>query len=232
MNTKITKLNQIVLKSHQQPNQYVTLALKINHYVKNYSQGLDFGSGSGFLANNLININTGLKIDCVEIDKKLRDQTSKQFNVYKDIKDCKKKYEFIYSSNVLEHIKDDNEIIKEISNSLKKNGLLVLHLPAHQYLYSSFDKDVGHYRRYSKKGVTKLLSDTYEIKYIEYEDFVGYLISLCLKALNSVGINLKSYNQSLNNYDKYLYPLNKIFRKMLLQKFIGKNIFVVAEKII
>ena len=50
--------------------------------------------------------------------------------------------------NVLEHIEKDKE---EINNSLKilnKNGMLIILVPAHQKLFSKFDKEIGHFRRY------------------------------------------------------------------------------------
>ena len=50
--------------------------------------------------------------------------------------------------NVLEHIEKDEE---EINNSLKilnKNGMLIILVPAHQKLFSKFDKEIGHFRRY------------------------------------------------------------------------------------
>ena len=37
------------------------------------------------------------------------------FNVYKDAKSLQRKYNFIYSSNVLEHISDDIETLKNLN---------------------------------------------------------------------------------------------------------------------
>ena len=59
--------------------------------------------------------------------------------------------DFVFSSNVLEHIKDDIEVLKAIRNKLSDNGELYLYLPAHMILMSRIDEVVGHYRRYSKK---------------------------------------------------------------------------------
>ena len=57
-------------------------------------------------------------------------------------------FDSIMYMNVLEHIEKDKE---EINNSLKilnKNGMLIILVPAHQKLFSKFDKEIGHFRRY------------------------------------------------------------------------------------
>ena len=71
--------------------------------------------------------------------------------VFNDINKTKDQYDFIYSSNVLEHIYDDVKSLKQLESKLTKNGTLVLYLPAFQILYSDLDRSVGHFRRYSKK---------------------------------------------------------------------------------
>lgn len=43
---------------------------------------------------------------------------------------------------------------------LNNRGKLILLVPAHQLLYGDFDKEIGHYRRYSKNEVRKLLNDS------------------------------------------------------------------------
>lgn len=59
------------------------------------------------------------------------------------------------SLDVLEHIEDDEKFLKEIFRILKPGGKLVLTVPAYQFLFSSFDEEVGHYRRYTLRGLSK-----------------------------------------------------------------------------
>ena len=51
--------------------------------------------------------------------------------------------------NVLEHIRDHVKEINFAIKKLNKNGFLIILVPAHQKLFTKFDKAVGHYRRYS-----------------------------------------------------------------------------------
>jgi len=57
--------------------------------------------------------------------------------------------------DVIEHVADDVNILKNIHSVLKPEGLMILSVPAHSFLYSSWDKALGHYRRYSKHGLVE-----------------------------------------------------------------------------
>ncbi len=60
--------------------------------------------------------------------------------------------------NVLEHIQDDSLALTHMKKILKKEGKILLIVPAFQKLYGSLDALVGHFRRYNKKSMKKLLS--------------------------------------------------------------------------
>ena len=53
-------------------------------------------------------------------------------------------------ANVLEHIEDDIEALRHIRDSLQPNGTVILLVPAHESLYSNFDRAIGHFRRYRR----------------------------------------------------------------------------------
>lgn len=65
------------------------------------------------------------------------------FSYKKPIFDC------IYSSNVMEHIEDDTAILAHADRILKPGGRFVAFVPAGPWLYSDFDRKIGHLRRYS-----------------------------------------------------------------------------------
>lgn len=62
--------------------------------------------------------------------------------------------------DVLEHLENPNEVLDEIYRVLEPGGLLVTSVPAHQWLFSDFDKSIGHFRRYSRKGIVSTLEDS------------------------------------------------------------------------
>ncbi len=69
-------------------------------------------------------------------------------------------FDTVVCLNVLEHIEDDRFSLSEIRRVLAQNGTLALLVPAHQVLYGEFDRAVGHYRRYEKKQLQRLLEET------------------------------------------------------------------------
>lgn len=68
-----------------------------------------------------------------------------------------KKFDTLICLNVLEHINDDQKALKNMHNLLNKGGKLVLLVPAHKILYSEFDKELGHFRRYDLDVTKKKL---------------------------------------------------------------------------
>ncbi|MFH1541153.1 MAG: class I SAM-dependent methyltransferase [Elusimicrobiota bacterium] len=68
-------------------------------------------------------------------------------------------YNTIISSNVLEHIQNDVAALRNMNKVLKDGGVLILLVPACRFLFSNLDKNVGHYRRYSKLEIKNKLED-------------------------------------------------------------------------
>lgn len=76
-------------------------------------------------------------------------------------------YDLVVAFDVLEHIKDDSCAIREIARVLKPNGVFIFTVPAFQSIYHRHDKQLGHFRRYSKKTLRKLIehSFSYDLGY-------------------------------------------------------------------
>lgn len=67
------------------------------------------------------------------------------------------KFDLIIISDVLEHIPNDLQTLNEITRLLKKNGQVVITVPAIAWLYSSHDAALQHLRRYSEKRLKQVL---------------------------------------------------------------------------
>lgn len=86
--------------------------------------------------------------------------------------------------NVLEHIQDDDAVLRELGACLKPGGRLILWVPAFQSLYSDFDRKIGHYRRYTKIRLREqLLRAGYDVPEIRYHNTAGALAWLVLARL-------------------------------------------------
>ncbi len=190
---------------------------------------LEFGAGIGTLAV-LWAEKTGKKPDCFEIDQTQREMLCQRgFSSYSDFSELPKIYEGIYTSNVLEHIENDLQALKNLSSILKPGGILVIYVPAFQCLYSVMDQALGHYRRYNKKELLeKLAQANYEIVYSSYSDSVGFFASIFLKFKKS--LSTTEERKIFAIYDRFIYPLSKILDRLGFQYLFGKNLFVVAKK--
>jgi len=71
--------------------------------------------------------------------------------------------------DVLEHIEDDRQFLTDLGRSLTPQGRLYLTVPAYSWLWSEHDERVGHYRRYTRARICRLLRETgYEVEYAAY----------------------------------------------------------------
>ena len=69
------------------------------------------------------------------------------------------KFDTIICMNVLEHIKEDLSALRHMLGLLNPSGTLFLLVPAHQFLFSQYDIENGHYRRYSKSHLQRLVTE-------------------------------------------------------------------------
>ena len=68
-------------------------------------------------------------------------------------------FDSILLVNVLEHIDDDRGAVARLRRGLTTGGRLIVYLPAFELLYSRFDRDLGHHRRYRKGPLGALLEE-------------------------------------------------------------------------
>jgi FkbM family methyltransferase len=133
---------------------------------------------------------------------------------------------FIYI-NVFEHIEDDLAELQKIKSLLKKNGYVIIFVPALQGLYSDLDKSIGHYRRYTKKSLRQLCDAAgLEVVDLEYRDMIG-TVSWWLSF-----VVLKSTKLSpslVKTYDKFFIPVIRSVESRLRVPF-GKNLLLIAKK--
>ncbi len=208
-----------------------TIVKLISRHLKGKKKILEFGAGIGTLARLYYQQNR-IMPDCIEIDKSLRSILSNQnLKTFKFI--GTRKYNGIYSSNVLEHIQNDAEILTKLYSSLYDNGILVLYLPAFNCLFSELDASVGHYRRYEKNEIiNKLRNSNFRVISFQYVDSLGFFATFAIKFLGykKGRVNGLASASSYNFYDKYIFPLSIFLDRVGLKFLFGKNILVVAKK--
>lgn len=85
--------------------------------------------------------------------------------------------------DVLEHIENDKEELARAAARLKPGGTLVVLCPAHQALYTTFDRVIGHYRRYNKAMFRAAAPSNMVQEKLIYLDSVGLMLSAANRLL-------------------------------------------------
>jgi glycosyltransferase involved in cell wall biosynthesis len=67
------------------------------------------------------------------------------------------RFDTVVANNLLEHISDDVNLVQRVARILLPGGRLILVVPAHPRLFGAFDKAAGHYRRYRRADLRKLV---------------------------------------------------------------------------
>jgi len=198
---------------------------------ENNGKFLEFGAGTGFLAQ-IFRDTFGISPDCVELDPVLAKlNNDRGFKSFRFLKDTKQDYAAIYTSNVLEHIEDDTSVLSELFASLVAGGRLAIYVPAHSFLFTQMDKDVGHVRRYSRKELKKkVLSAGFKIESLSYADSLGFFATILVKIVGYRGTAGLGSPKSLLMYDQYIYPLSKFLDGVGLRFIVGKNLLLTASK--
>jgi len=119
-----------------------------------------------------------------------------------------KKYDVICAMDVLEHIENDQVFLNVLLGMLKPGGVLLLTVPAFQFLFSLHDLHLKHFRRYHRGHVAYLIDDPKRVTILEsFYFFHSLLYVRILEKLGQFFFNLvpqkknsKSIHQSVSNW--------------------------------
>ena len=91
----------------------------------------------------------------------------------------KEEFDLIGAFDVLEHIKEDDQVLASLYRACKPGGGVLLTVPQHQWLWSVADEKACHQRRYHSDILNQKLSDAgFEV--IRTTSFVSLLLPLMM----------------------------------------------------
>lgn len=137
--------------------------------------------------------------------------------------------------DVLEHVQNDVKALLKIHDILKPEGLLVITVPAYQWLFGNHDKQLEHFRRYSMKGLIKLIKGAgFSVTYKSYFNFLLFPVAVIMRILNNFNKKLipLGTNKPNDRINKLLYKVFKQEAKIIPRFKIpfGLSIIVVLRK--
>jgi len=135
-------------------------------------------------------------------------------------------YDAIIYVDVLEHIVEDRSELARASRLLRSQGRILVLAPAHQWLYTSFDRAIGHARRYDKTTLSACTPEDCCLERLVYLDSVGMLASLGNRLF--LHQSAPGLNQILF-WDRFLVPFSRFIDPVTFHM-IGKSILGIWKK--
>lgn len=130
--------------------------------------------------------------------------------------------------NVMEHIADDEAELAAVHRALEENGKALIFVPAFNWLYGKLDKEIGHFRRYTKSELEdKCRRANFKVVHSTYFDLLGIAPWwVKYRLLQSTTVSARA----VQTYDRYVVPVAERLESVMSVP-LGKNVLLVAQKI-
>ena len=144
-------------------------------------------------------------------------------------------FDVTFSVHVMEHVEDHVSFVRQQLDLLRPGGRLIILVPALQFLYSTLDKNIGHFRRYNKSSLRAVFKGMpVRIDKLFYSNFLGVIGSLYFSRIRKVEY------QSSESERKRFFKVYQIFSQFFVpvievaERFvpvpIGLNLTLIATK--
>jgi len=143
-------------------------------------------------------------------------------------------FDLIMALDLIEHVKQDTNALKEFNRILKNNGYILITVPAFEFLFDIHDKLADHKRRYTtKKLKLKLKSTGFKIIKISYYNTFLFIPIIILKLFKKITGSNQDHIQKENFILNYLCKIIFSSEFFILKYFnfpFGVSIICLAQK--
>lgn len=143
-------------------------------------------------------------------------------------------FDVITLLDVLEHVQD-KKTVKEAYRLLKPDGVLIITVPAYPWMWSRWDEELFHHRRYTKSSLLSLFPN-FKIQKISYFNSFLLLPAFFVRAIKTTIYKNKPYPSDFSHSSPLLTPiirLQSFFENRLLEFTtipFGLSLLLVARK--
>jgi SAM-dependent methyltransferase len=143
-------------------------------------------------------------------------------------------FDCVVTADVLYHLQEDTLALKEIARVLKPEGILLINLPAHAWLWSYHDDAVAGLRRYNRKGLSLKLRDAgFEIQFCSHWNTLLlpliYIRRKLLPAPES-GSDVKAYSPLVEWLGRKALASEQFVLSLGIALPLGSSVIAVARK--
>jgi SAM-dependent methyltransferase len=197
---------------------------------------LEIGCGLGNFTRHLLDRELVIGIDvepaCVEAWRSAFPESANLMGFAMDVLDSafldlkRHQPDTIVCLNVLEHIEEDKRALEQMHAVLPPGGRALLIVPAFESLYGPIDRNLGHFRRYSKENLRRLSESVgfrTMARFFNAAGLVGWWVNAKI---------LKRTEQSQSQirwFDRMIVPALSRVEAVAAPPF-GQSIFAVLEK--
>lgn len=110
--------------------------------------------------------------------------------------------------DVLEHLENPVEVLTHVSHVLEPDGGIIVTVPAYPWLYSNWDRSLGHFRRYTAKTLQRHASEaSLQVEWLSHWNSFSL----------PVAVAVRGYQRVVPRDDKPDFPrVSPLMNRMLL----------------
>jgi ubiquinone/menaquinone biosynthesis C-methylase UbiE len=207
---------------------------------KNNSKILNIGCGTGgmitLLEKHGLVTNVDVSNEAIKFARRMGFKNLLKYDGKKlPFKDSS--FDLVVATDVLEHIDNDDGALKEWARVLKKDGILLITVPAYKWLWSNHDESLHHFRRYTAHELAVKINRT-RLNILTRTYCISFSFPL-IAGFRALEKTMPNKTKRESSYVKIPKLINDLFiyflrvESLILKKFnlpVGTSILVICKK--
>jgi 2-polyprenyl-3-methyl-5-hydroxy-6-metoxy-1,4-benzoquinol methylase len=130
----------------------------LRRYLPQGARLLDFGCGAGGLTQALAARYQVLGVDSSKAAIEVAHRRGVNAQLIESAEALPTGFDAVSALDVLEHLDDDDGMVRHLLASIRPGGLFIVTVPAYAWLWGSMDEVAGHRRRYRLRSLCALMN--------------------------------------------------------------------------